>query len=508
MSAHALVNDVLPTDVPVAGTILAGSYRVDGRIGGGGMGTILRATELASERPVAIKLLTAAAASDPEQVARFRREAKAAASLTSQHVVRVLDSGELDSGLPFLVMEHLEGESLVELLKARGRLDVAEAVDFVLQAVHGIAEAHALGIVHRDIKPANLFVTGDADTPVVKVIDFGASKLTAESSVDPSDPGGVTIASSLIGSPRYMAPEQIRSALEVDARADVYALGATLHELLSGKPIFFADTLARIFAQVLWDAPEPLSATRDDVPAELAAVIAKCLAKAPDERYSTVEALAVELAPFGGATRRSSGVAPVMLARTSEPAASEPGPSAAEPLPAPAIAAPSPPRVLPKPTAASGSKLIAARLFKPDAPAGPERAHLAKRKATSAAKAAVVLKSTARMPRVRSVSEAPKRTVRIAAFALAARLGPAAGAAPAADADAGVLARRARTVRMERYDVGLALAPAGALSPARRFPRARVILVMIVAFVAICAALGLARHRAHVATSPTAHGGR
>jgi serine/threonine protein kinase len=476
MSAQPLLNNAMTFDVPPVGTVLAGSYRVEGVLATGGMGIVLRATELASERAVAIKVMTAGAAADPEQVARFRREAKAASSLTSTHVVRVLDFGELETGLPYLVMEHLEGTSLADLVKARGALPIGEAVELVLQAIHGVAQAHALGIVHRDLKPANLFVTGDAPAHVVKVLDFGASKLTAESTVDPSDPGGVTVASSLIGSPRYMAPEQIRSALEVDARADIYALGATLHELLSGKPIFFADSLARIFAQVLWDAPEPLSASRDDVPAALEAVVARCLAKLPADRYATVEALAAALAPFGSAA--TAGDHPV------------------------APPAPPRPKRAPAPSPTSGSKLVAARLFKPDADPDepkPAKAHVA----ISASRAAVVLKSTAKMARVRMASEAPKRTVKIAAFALAARLAPSVVAVPSPAADA--VARAARTAKMARFaPAAPPPAPAAAAGPsvarAALADRSRAVIVLAclaLLLVAAIVAVGFARHRAH-----------
>jgi serine/threonine-protein kinase len=481
MSVHALVNDDPPLDVPPPGAVLAGAYRVEARLGKGGMGVVLRATELSADRLVAIKVMTAVAAADPEQVARFRREAKAASSLTSKHVVRVLDFGELESGLPYLVMEHLEGMSLVELCKERGPLPVAEAVEYVMQAIHGVAEAHALGIVHRDLKPANLFLTGELSAPVVKVLDFGASKLTPESTVDPSDPGGVTVASSLIGSPRYMAPEQIRSALEVDARADVYALGATLHELLSGKPIFFADSLARIFAQVLWDAPEPLAATRDDVPSALVAIVSRCLAKAPGDRYATVEALAAALAPFG---RSGSVSAPTA---TATPKARPPAP---------------------KPAAASGSKLVAARLFKPEesvTKADAQKTTVSASKTTmsnananasepkprrpiSASKASVVLKATARMPRMKLASEPPKRTVKIAAFALAARLAPGVVAVPSPAADA--IARGVRTARMVRFD-----ATKGAL-PRRAFPRWVAMGAALAAVVAFLAVFAVARQHA------------
>jgi eukaryotic-like serine/threonine-protein kinase len=455
MSAQPLVNEGIPVDIPEVGSVLADAYRVDGVLGSGGMGVILRATELSSERCVAIKIMTAAAAAIPEQVARFRRESKAAASLTSKHVVRVLDSGELDSGLPFIVMEHLEGSSLADIAKQRGPLPIGECINYVLQAINGIAEAHALGVVHRDLKPANLFLCGEGDAAIIKVLDFGASKLMADSQVDPSDPGGVTIASSLIGSPRYMAPEQIRTALEVDARADVYALGATLHELLSGQPIFFADSLARIFAQVLWDPPQALSETRDDVPPELGEVISKCLAKAPQDRYATVEALAVALAPFE-ASASASVSSPV----------SSPSDAPTQVVAPQARVRPPPP---PKPSRGSGSKLIAARLFK------PEEVTIVDAPRT---RARVVLATTARMPRVKMSTEPPKKTQKLAAFALAARLAPA-------TSEPNVQGGTARMVRFEAPP----LLVASPTSPMSRMTKRDVIMQRLVIAGVIAAVL-------------------
>ncbi|MDB5216574.1 MAG: Serine/threonine-protein kinase pkn3 [Myxococcaceae bacterium] len=465
MSAQARVKVAPQLDAPALGSIVASAYRVEALLGSGGMGTILRATELSSDRKVAIKVMTAAAAADPEQVARFRREAKAVSSLTSKHVVRVLDFGELDSGAPYLVMEHLEGTTLADVVKEHGALPVAKAVEYVLQAIHGIAEAHTLGIVHRDLKPANLFVVEHAGASTVKVLDFGASKLTAESPIETDDPGGVTVASSLIGSPRYMAPEQIRSALEVDARADIYGLGATLHELLSGKQIFFADSLARVFAQVLWDAPEPLSESRDDVPDALAAIVARCLAKAPGDRFASVEALAAALAPFG-----ASGEA---LSLSLPPAA-----------PAAPLAPPAPPTP-------SGLRSALVPL--------PRTSGVAPvRKPISAARAAVVLRSsTVRMARVRMSSEAPKRTMKIAAFALAARLTPGIVAIPSPLADA--VARSARTARMVRFEVPRAAVMRS--SRARRSSRTLAIVSLIVLLFALVAAVTVARSARHRASA-------
>lgn len=468
MSAHALANDVPPNALPPVGTILADAYRVDAVLGNGGKGVILAATEMAAERRVAIKIMTASAAADPEQVARFRREAKAAACLTSNHVVRVLDFGELESGLPYLVMEHLQGTTLLDVMRARGPLPVAEAVDYVVQAIHGVAEAHARGIIHRDLKPANLFVTGEPGAPLVKVLDFGASKLTAESSV-PSDPGGVTLATSLIGSPRYMAPEQIRTALEVDARADIYALGATLHELLSGNPIFFADTLARIFALVLWEPAESLCAARGDVPPALDAVVMRCLAKVPAERYATVEALAAALSPF------ATTVATLATAATTTPSkAPTAPPPAMPPSSIIVVAASRRRRKLPEPPSSlgSGGKLVTA-------PA-PKR--------TSLANASVVLKSTMKMRRVKAAPTAPKKTMRMAAFALAAHLAPARLRNTVPIAATSI----ARTALVARYR--------GETSPSVAGIPSRALLVAIAiafALVLLAAAVLVARRMAH-----------
>ena len=284
-------------EIPKEGTLIAGKYRVEGVIGSGGMGIILAATHDILERRVAIKLLPVQAAQDPEHLARFRREAKALASVKSEHVVHVLDFGTLETGAPFIVMERLEGTLLSDVLKTRGKLPVDEAVDYVIQAAEGVAEAHGLGIVHRDLKPANLFVTEGKGGAEIKVFDFGASKLTAECSLHAKE-GAVTMATSLIGSPRYMAPEQLKSALDVDQRVDVYALGATLHELLSGEPLFSAETLAQIFTKVLWDPPPSLASFRDDLPIGLEAVVLRALAKAKEERFQSLDAFVTALAPF------------------------------------------------------------------------------------------------------------------------------------------------------------------------------------------------------------------
>jgi serine/threonine-protein kinase len=303
----------------VPGSIFAGKYKIEKVIGAGGMGVIFCATHMQLEQRVAIKLLTSGAALDPERVGRFAREAKAAARIHSEHVVRILDYGTHASGAPFIVMEHLVGSDLAMAVKTRGGLPVDEAIDYMIQACDGVAEAHAAGIVHRDLKPSNLVLTRKKDgTQIIKVLDFGASKLTAECSIATSDLSK-TDASALIGSPRYMAPEQLKAAHEIDSRADIFALGATLFELLAGEPVFRAESISRLFTKILWDAPPSILKFRDDVPAGLDALVFRCLEKAPDDRYQTVKELVEALAEFAPA--RSAALV-VQIGRLGRPPAS------------------------------------------------------------------------------------------------------------------------------------------------------------------------------------------
>jgi len=455
MSAYALTHESLRGDVPPAGTTI-GPYRVEKTIGAGGLGVVLEAVHVTTGRRVAIKVLPLRAAADPEAVVRFRRETRAAAKIGSDHVVRVIDSGDLDSGLPYLVMEHLEGTSLAELLEQAAPLRVDDVVDWVLQAIHGIKEAHALGIVHRDLKPANLFLAPRASGPrIVKVLDFGAAKVTDGSPLDAETGGSVTVATSLIGSPRYMAPEQIRSALEVDARADVYALGATLHELLTGKPLFAADTLARIFAQVLWDVPEPVSNGRPDVPSGLDAVVARCLAKDRSERFPSVKELAAALAPFASPAGRL--LAAELTGATEEASAH------ADAL----AAAPSAERTATtkEPAKPAPAKVRAARLFRSNAE--PEVARAARRSKRPGAPSTTVMEDakdardaprssgTMRLDKfvlARDAAPPATRTMKLAAFVLA----------PFRPSQAPPRPTSSRTVRMARFDAANAMGPSDA----------------------------------------------
>ena len=284
--------------IPSPGDTIASKYVVEGVLGVGGMGVVVAARHAQLGRRVAIKFMRAEVACDEVAVARFLREARAVVAITSEHVARVLDVGTLDGGAPYIVMEFLAGEDLAVLLERRGRLGVAEAVGLLLQACEAIAEAHALGIVHRDLKPSNLFVSVAADgTSLLKVLDFGISKVTplGASAAGADD---LTSTDAVLGSPRYMSPEQLRSMKAVDAKSDVWALGVILYELIAGAPAFAGETLGDLIAQIVLEPPPPLHDLRSDVPRALAATIEACVAKTPDARLPSVAALAERLLSF------------------------------------------------------------------------------------------------------------------------------------------------------------------------------------------------------------------
>ncbi|MCB9588690.1 MAG: serine/threonine protein kinase [Polyangiaceae bacterium] len=283
-------------DSPVKeGDILAGKYRVERVLGEGGMGVVVSAWHTELDQRVAMKFLLPELAERGDAAERFRREARAAVKIKSEHVARVVDVGTLEVGVPYMVMEFLEGHDLSEELSRRGTLDVEEAVEFVLQACEAIAEAHSVGIVHRDLKPANLFITQRADgSRIIKVLDFGISK-TLGGGMDMS----LTRTAAIIGSPLYMSPEQMDSAKDVDQRTDIWSLGVILYELLAGKPPFSGNSIPQLCAALLNDTPTPLTHFRGDISEELNQAVLHCLEKSIDTRYSTVAELVSALGGFG-----------------------------------------------------------------------------------------------------------------------------------------------------------------------------------------------------------------
>jgi serine/threonine protein kinase len=320
---------------PTAGAVLEGKYRLDRLLGEGGMGVVVAATHVGLDQRVAIKFLHPEATRNKEAVERFQREAKVAAKVKSEHVTRVHDVGRAQGNVPYIVMEHLEGIDLGDLIDREGRLPVEEACEIVLQACEALAEVHAAGIVHRDLKPSNLFVTRRTDgSPCVKLLDFGISKFTVHPDDTKADPS-LTSTATIMGSPSYMSPEQLKSTKEVDARTDVWSLGAVLYEALTGRPAFRGETVPQVCAMIASDDPDPPTSVRGGLPPQLDTAVLGCLAKKPDDRLPLVD-LARALVEFAPERARVSLERMEAVLRVPEPTPREE--KKQEPLPVLALA--------------------------------------------------------------------------------------------------------------------------------------------------------------------------
>ncbi len=281
--------------VPARGDLVAGKYRIEGTLGEGGMGVVLAARHEALGQAVAIKFLIVRDEQyRAEASERLLREARAVAALRGEHVVRVFDVGETTEGLPFIVMERLEGFDLGRLTHQGRRLPGSVACNLVQQACRAVHEAHQAGIVHRDLKPSNLFAVRRADNRVLlKVLDFGISKSLHQPAGAPITLTGEKVA---LGSPHYMSPEQVRDARAVDTRTDVWSLGVILYELIAGHPVFQANSYPGLYAAIVSDSPPSLAQLRPEVSPELAAWVARCLERDPSRRLQTAAELANGLA--------------------------------------------------------------------------------------------------------------------------------------------------------------------------------------------------------------------
>jgi len=307
------------SELPVPpGQLIDGKYTVERLLAEGGMGVVCLGRHVQLDRLVAIKFLRKALSGRPAIVQRFLNEARALAALRSEHVVSVMDVGQLESGRPYLVMEHLDGIHLDALLERDGPLGVERAIGYILQVCEPLAEAHALGIVHRDIKPENLFLwSGGPTADSVKVLDFGLAKQLGSSRAL-----GVTGPQDSIGSPGYMSPEQVSTPQLVDARTDIWSVGVVLYRLLANTSPFDGDSLVQVLSHILAAAPVPLPDLSPQVDEELNAIVLRCLQKSPDDRYQTMSQLADALSAYLAA-RSSSQTEPGGELRPSQRPAAE-----------------------------------------------------------------------------------------------------------------------------------------------------------------------------------------
>jgi eukaryotic-like serine/threonine-protein kinase len=308
------------------GETVGGKYRVVRFLAAGGMGVVYEAQHTVVRRRFAVKFLRPELAAKRESLARFQREAQAAGALESEHVAAAVDFGVTSDGAPFIVMEYLVGESLEALLEREGPLPFSRATDLVRQACRGIQAAHAAGVVHRDLKPQNLFLSRREDgTDLLKVLDFGVAKLEA---VDRSD--AATLTGTVLGTPAYMSPEQARGERTIDHRADVYALGAILYELVSGRKPHPGDSHNAILHHIATQPAVPLDFVDPPLPEAFVAAVARALASDPGARFASAELLAEATATFA---ERKPWPAPERVASSPVHDASEPtelAPNAAE----------------------------------------------------------------------------------------------------------------------------------------------------------------------------------
>ncbi|NUP05877.1 MAG: protein kinase [Polyangiaceae bacterium] len=315
--------------------LIVGRYELSELLGRGGMGEVYAARHLDTGEEAAIKLLRPELLDAPEIVARFEREAALTSALRGPHAVRVLDFGVDESGPPYIAMERLRGIDLAQLLDKGGRLAIGDAVHWLLQACEAMAEAHDAGVIHRDLKPANLFIATTPSGPILKVLDFGISRLRDADT-------RLTMTQNTIGTPVYMSPEQAKNSRSVDARSDIWSLGVILYELVTNAIPFDGDSPTAIAINACTVPPTPPTCWRPDLPVELEAVILKALEKDPAQRFGNVRELAAALAPFASRPAEelaNAPSAPFVFLATMPDERAKPGeprnPTESEPAPAP-----------------------------------------------------------------------------------------------------------------------------------------------------------------------------
>jgi serine/threonine-protein kinase len=304
---------------PNTGRVIAGRFTLAERLGDGASGTVYRAIQAPMNREVAVKLLRAERAVDADARARFLREAKTMSRLSSPHTVRVLDFGEAEQGELFIAMEWLQGESLSDRLRRKGRFDVDAAFDVIRQALRSLGEAHAKGVIHRDLKPDNLFFarapSEDPGEELVKVLDFGVAKLLETGAGPPTDLAQ-TLSGTVLGTPCYMSPEQALGR-PLDARSDFYSLGVIAYELLTGRPPFIDETNVLVMARHVRSAPPPFRSVAPDaeVGPAIEEALLRILSKDPEKRPASAAAMTTLLDQAQASPRVVSGVRPALPPR-------------------------------------------------------------------------------------------------------------------------------------------------------------------------------------------------
>jgi serine/threonine-protein kinase len=306
----------LETDADsLVGTTLAGKYRIDARLNEGGMGTVYRGTHVLMDKTVAIKVLRPSLAADEKIVARFSREARAASRISHPNALSVTDFGEDESGHVFLVMEFLSGKTLKQVIRDEGPLPLTRVVGITRQVGDALNAAHAQGVIHRDLKSDNIMLLDTMTGDYAKVLDFGIAKIhEPDGTPDPS----LTAPNLVIGTPQYMSPEQCSQDCEIDARSDIYSLGVILYEMLVGHVPFAGDSPTMVMMKHLQEPVPSILDERTDVPPPVGRVVARAMAKVPDNRYQNVAELVEDLTIAAGMSM-ARAIPPAVLSTTPLP---------------------------------------------------------------------------------------------------------------------------------------------------------------------------------------------
>jgi serine/threonine-protein kinase len=313
------------TDDSLIGQVLAGKYRIEERLSGGGMGTVYRGTHVLMDKTVAVKVLRPSLAADEKIVARFSREARAASKISHPHALSVTDFGEAENGVVFLVMEYLDGKTLKEVIRDDGPLPLPRAVEILRQIGGALDAAHNEGVVHRDLKSDNIMLLSSSGTDYTKVLDFGIAKIKEpEGAYNP----GLTAPEMVIGTPQYMSPEQCSQSPDIDARSDIYSLGVILYEMMVGHVPFTGASPTAIMLKHLQEPAPNVLAERRDVPEPIGRVVARALEKRPEDRYETVAELVEDFTIAAG--MEPVGASSASTPRVETTSSEQPGPDDAD----------------------------------------------------------------------------------------------------------------------------------------------------------------------------------